>query len=235
MSDPAGRRAGGVPARWRLGEDGQFEQVLQDSRDGPPRPALFLDRDGVIVEDVHHLRRPADVRMDADAAPIIARANAAGVPVVVITNQSGIGLGLFTWQDFLDVQARILAELADAGAWIDAVFACPNHPAADPPYGHPDHPCRKPNPGMLLRAAACLPIDLSRSWVVGDRWRDLEAGRRAGLAGGLLVGEGRDEGEAATGPEDDAFRAIVADRRFIHRRGHSIADAAVLPMFLPSP
>ncbi len=214
-------------ATWHLNDNGQFEQVLITNVGSERRPALFLDRDGVIVEDTHHLSRPEDVEMITGAAEVIAAANIAGIPVIVVTNQSGVGQGLFTWSDFLAVQVRILSALAYGGARIDAVFACPNHPDAAPPWGHPDHPWRKPNPGMLLRGAACLPVDLGASWIVGDRWRDLEAGRRAGLAGGLYVGGDR-TGEVA----EEAVRDTMAkDTAFAVRQGTSIADAAALPPF----
>lgn len=214
-------------ASWRLDDDGQFEQVLRDFDGWDSRPALFLDRDGVLVEDTHHLCRVEDVRVIDGAARIIAAANTAGLPVVLITNQSGVGQGLFTWNDFLAVQVRILSELAESGGAVDAVFACPNHHEAGGSWQHDDHPRRKPNPGMLLRAASCLPIHLAGSWVVGDRWRDLEAGRRGGLAGGLYVGANKDTGTA----ERNARDAVDADPAFVTLRGRSIADAVDLPLF----
>jgi|APTNR8051073442_1049403.scaffolds.fasta_scaffold07113_5 D-glycero-D-manno-heptose 1,7-bisphosphate phosphatase len=155
-----------------------------------PVPALFLDRDGVIVEEVGHLRRPADVRLIPDAGRVIAAANRAGVPVVVVSNQSGIGRGLFDWDDFGHVQDEIAARLAEDGARLDAVLACAFHGRAFAPFDRADHPCRKPNPGLLLIAAERLGLDLARSWIIGDRSTDLAAGQAAGLAGGLLVTTG---------------------------------------------
>jgi D-glycero-D-manno-heptose 1,7-bisphosphate phosphatase len=155
-----------------------------------PRPALFLDRDGTIVEEVGHLCRPGDVRLIAGAATVIAKGNARKIPVIVVTNQSGIGRGLFGWAELIAVEDRIEAELATHGARIDAVLACPFHRDGQPPYQHPDHPARKPNAGLLLRARSVLAVDLAASWIIGDRAGDIAAGHAAGLAGGLHVATG---------------------------------------------
>lgn len=166
------------------------DRIWAELRDGwrqPPRPALFLDRDGVIVEEVTDLHRVEDIDVIRACVPVIARANARGHPVVVVTNQGGIGRGLFDWPDFAAVQAAIEAELATGGARLDAIYACPFHERGPSGYVHPDHPDRKPNPGMLLKAARALNIDLGRSWLVGDSTRDLLAAERAGLAGALHV------------------------------------------------
>lgn len=165
--------------------------ALNDARrDSPSRAALFLDRDGVVVEEVNYLSKPGDVRLVPGAAEIVAAANRREVPVVLITNQSGIGRGYYGWDAFAAVQRTILDGLARAGAYVDAVYACPHYP---------DHPARKPNPGMLLRAGRVLRLDLRASWAVGDRASDLEAARRAELAGGVhvLSGHGADPGERA--------------------------------------
>ena len=174
---------------------------------------MFLDRDGVIVEEVGHLRRAEDVRLITGAAAVIAAANCAGMPVVVVSNQSGIGRGLFGWEDFAAVQQRMLEMLEAQGALIDAVLACPHHAEAEPPYRYPDHPSRKPNAGMILAAARLLPIDLAASWIIGDRVTDLSAGRNAGLAGGLLVftgcGDRLGELEAAQRLAGASFRVFA--------------------------
>ncbi len=151
------------------------------------RPALFLDRDGIIVEETNYLCRAEDVRMIDGVAAAIARCNGLRIPVVVATNQSGIGRGLYGWDDFHRVQAVISEALAAVGAHLDGVFACAYHGEALEPFRVADHPWRKPNPGMLLAAAFGLNLDLSRSWIVGDRASDLTAGLAAGLAGGTLV------------------------------------------------
>jgi D-glycero-D-manno-heptose 1,7-bisphosphate phosphatase len=204
---------------------GVWTQVLRVPAASRIRPALFLDRDGVIVEDVGYLHRTEDVRLMPAAENVIAEANACDVRVVIVTNQSGIGRGLYGWTEFAAVQDTIVARLAAAGAQIDAVYACPHHPEAIPPYQHPDPPARKPNPGMLLAAAEALPIDLSTSWIIGDRGQDLEAGRRAGLAGGVLIRA------AAGSPEDGMIARTPLGGGFLWRHGRSIADALTLPLF----
>lgn len=186
------------------------------------RPALFLDRDGVVVEEVHFLQRLEDVRLVPGAAGVIAAAQRRGIAVVLTTNQSGIARGLFGWEAFAAVQARLEALLAAEGAAFDMVLACPFHPEGDPPYRR-EHPCRKPQPGMLLRAAERLGLDLGASWAVGDRARDLEAGRRAGCAGGLHVLTGHGAGERAA-----ARRLEATD--FQVRLGETLAEARSLPL-----
>lgn len=191
-----------------------------------PVAALFLDRDGVIVEDVGFLGRPQDVRMIPAAGALIAAANRAGIPVVVVTNQSGIGRRLFDWTAFAAVEAEIAARLARDHARRDAVLACPFHPEAAPPFADPDHPCRKPNPGLLRLAAEQMAIDLSASWIIGDRASDIAAGKAAGLQGGILVGTDDGHGPAeraaaaATGSAPVPFtvitvRSVAAARRHL--------------------
>ncbi|MCP5368595.1 MAG: HAD-IIIA family hydrolase [Hyphomicrobiales bacterium] len=188
-----------LPDGAHIDDEGVWNQVLRPRPGGAPVPALFLDRDGVVVEEVNFLCRAEDVRLMPGAVAAIRRAHALGLAVVLVTNQAGIGYGYYTWHEFIAVQERVLADLAAAGAAVDAVYACPHHAKGQPPYHHPDHPARKPNPGMLLRAAAQLNLHLAESWIVGDRASDLAAGRNAGLAGGLHVatGHGAADGEAA--------------------------------------
>jgi D-glycero-D-manno-heptose 1,7-bisphosphate phosphatase len=151
------------------------------------RPALFLDRDGVIVEDTHYLGRAEDLRMIAGAAAAIARCNGLGIPVVMVTNQSGIARGYYDWNGFCAVQDALFAALAAAGGHLDAVLACAYHADGLAALRVAGHPWRKPNPGMILEAGSRMQLDLTRSWIVGDRVHDLNAGMAAGLAGGTLV------------------------------------------------
>jgi D-glycero-D-manno-heptose 1,7-bisphosphate phosphatase len=151
------------------------------------RPAVFFDRDGVLVDEVAYLHSPDDVRVVQGTASTVKWVNDAGYLAVVVTNQAGIGRGLYTWDDFRSVQAHIDLVIRSVCGRIDAVYACPFHEEALQEYRYPDHPDRKPNPGMFLKAASEHSIDLTRSWVVGDRDTDLLAGKRAGVAGGILV------------------------------------------------
>lgn len=196
--------------------DGVWSQIVRPPVHGQKdRPALFLDRDGVINDDSGYLVHPEDVRLIPGAASTIATANRLGIPVVVVTNQGGIGLGCMNWADFALVQERILDLLAAKGAMIDAVFASPYHPRGQGVYAHPDHPSRKPNPGMLISAAEWMAIDLARSWIVGDHARDLEAGKKADLVGGMhvLTGHGGEEGQRdnALVLAEASYRVLVAN------------------------
>lgn len=150
------------------------------------RAAIFLDRDGTLNEEVDFLCDPEQLILIPGAAAAVARLNARGIPVVVITNQSGIGRGKYGWEDFAAVMSRMGTLLAQENAQIDAVYASPHHEHAQGEYAVADHPDRKPNPGMLLRAAEEHGLDLSRSWMVGDKGIDLEAGRRAGCKVALV-------------------------------------------------
>jgi len=215
-----------LPEGARFTEDGIYAQVLRHPPGQGKRPALFLDRDGCIVVEAHYLHKVEDVALIDGAAATIARANRFSIPVVIVTNQAGIGYGYFGWQSFLDVQTTLHEQLSRHGAYIDAVYACPFHVKGLPPYKHPNHPSRKPNPGMLLQAQLDMNIDLNRSWIVGDRSGDLEAGRNAKIEGGVhvLTGHGGREGEREGARElaSDTFKSVEAD---------SLADAySVIPL-----
>jgi D-glycero-D-manno-heptose 1,7-bisphosphate phosphatase len=150
------------------------------------RPAIFLDRDGTLNEEVDFLSDPDQLILIPGVAAAVAQLNARGIPVVVVTNQSGIGRGKYGWEEFAAVMSRMGTMLAFENAWIDAVYASPHHEKALGDYAVADHPERKPNPGMLLRAAEEHDLDLSRSWMVGDKAIDIEAGRRAGCKVALV-------------------------------------------------
>jgi D-glycero-D-manno-heptose 1,7-bisphosphate phosphatase len=150
--------------------------------DIPTRPALFLDRDGVLNEDPGYVYRWEDFRWIEGAREAVAAFNAAGWWVFVVTNQSGVGRGFYTEADVHALHAQMSESLAEVGGRIDAYYYCPHHPdAADEAYRHPDPPDRKPNPGMLLRAMTDWPVEAALSLMVGDKDGDIEAGRRAGV------------------------------------------------------
>jgi len=151
------------------------------------RPAIFLDRDGTLNLEVDYLRRAEDVVLIPGAAKAIARLNEKNIPVVLITNQSGIGRGLFGWQDYQSVMKKIEDLLAHVGAHLDDAYVCPFHEDANGEYCHVNHPDRKPNPGMILKAAEKHCIDLGRSWMIGDKEIDMEAGRKAGCRTALVL------------------------------------------------
>ena len=199
--------------------DGLWSEIAAGDFAG--QPALFLDRDGVIVEDTHYLGRAQDVRMLAGAGEAIARCNKLGIAVIVVSNQSGIARGLYDWSGFAAVQGAVAGALAKAGARFDAVFACAHHADGKAPLNIADHPWRKPNPGMIVAAAERMQLDRARSWIAGDGASDLAAGRAAGLAGGVLISTRADEAERASAMQlrSGDFAVDVAS---------SLADAVAL-------
>lgn len=153
------------------------------------RPALFLDRDGVLNHDAGYTHRVEDLRWIDGAVETILEANDIGALVIVVTNQAGVAYGYYEMADVVRFHEAMAAQLARVGAHIDAFYACPYHPDASvKAYRHPDPPDRKPNPGMILKALADWPIETTRSVLIGDRDSDVEAARRAGLEGILFSG-----------------------------------------------
>ncbi len=152
--------------------------------------AVFLDRDGTINDEVEYLHEPDDLRLLPGAAQAIRLLNQAAVPAILVTNQAGIGRGYYSETAMCALHRELAARLASRGAHLDAIYHCPHQP-------DDDCNCRKPSPGMLLRAAAEHGIDLLRSFVIGDKISDLEAGRRVGSHTILvLTGYGREEWRA---------------------------------------
>jgi histidinol-phosphate phosphatase family protein len=152
---------------------------------------VLLDRDGTVAVDVNYCRRPEDFQLLPGAGEAIALLKAAGLSVAIVTNQSGIARGFLSWATLEAIHQKMREELARSGAVVDAVYVCPHHPddGCD---------CRKPRPGLLHRAAADLGIDLSKSYVVGDREMDVLAGRACGCATVIVD----------TGPEPPTASAI---------------------------
>ena len=151
--------------------------------------AAFFDRDGVLNLDRGYVGRWSDWTWVDGARETLAAYRASGWRLVVVTNQSGIGRGYYAEADMLALHARMVEDLAQAGVTLDGLYWSPWHPEAeDDRFRHPDHPDRKPNPGMLLRAAADLSLDLGRSILIGDKVSDMEAARRAGVRGFLFAG-----------------------------------------------
>ncbi|MEP7382184.1 MAG: HAD family hydrolase [Gemmatimonadota bacterium] len=145
------------------------------------RVAVFLDRDGTIIEDAHYLADPEGVRLLAGVAAPVAALNAADILVIVITNQSGIAQGLLSESQYEATRERMEALLAEQGARIDDTVHCPHYPSLT---GMCD--CRKPATGMFLRAANRHGIDLARSLFIGDKRRDVEPGLQLGGTGILV-------------------------------------------------
>ncbi len=176
------------------------------------RQGLFLDRDGVLVEERHYLRDPADVVISPGAADLLIRARARGIASIVVTNQSGIARGLIDWPAFEAVQAEISRQLAIAGASVDLTLACPFHPGITPGYGPRHAHWRKPGPGLLLEGAARLGVACAASIMIGDKASDVAAAKAAGLPAAILVstGHGLTERDGALALKDQDFDVFAA-------------------------
>jgi D-glycero-D-manno-heptose 1,7-bisphosphate phosphatase len=145
-----------------------------------PREAVFLDRDGTLIEEVNYLSEPEQVRLIPGAAGAVRRLNQAGLLVVVVTNQAGVARGYFPESRIADVHLRLSLLLGEHSAHIDAYLYCPHHPTEGVGAYRVACECRKPKPGLLLTAARELDIDLSRSVMIGDKQCDADAGHAAG-------------------------------------------------------
>ena len=171
------------------------------------RPAVFLDRDGTIIEDVGFLRDVAQIDLLPWSAEAIRQLNGAGFAVIVITNQSGVGRGYFDEAHVQATHAALDTMLKPLGAHVEGYYYCPHYPESiDARYGI-ECDCRKPGSGLLRRAAADFDIDLTRSWMVGDWWRDVQAGIGAGTRT-ILIRSGRSDVHRpapADAPQPDAI------------------------------
>jgi D,D-heptose 1,7-bisphosphate phosphatase len=149
------------------------------------QPAVFLDRDGTLIEHVHYLADPERVRLIPGATDALRRFRRAGFARVLVTNQSAIARGMLTEEGLHEIHAEMNRQLAAAGASLDAIYYCPDAPLGDDRTAA-EKSDRKPGPGMLLRAAADLKLDLRASWMVGDLVSDVLAGENAGCRSILL-------------------------------------------------
>ena len=160
--------------------------------------AVFMDRDGTINEEVGYLSRLEQLKLFSATFEAIRMINESGMKAVVITNQSGVARGFFS-KDFIDtVHNRINEMLGEKDAFIDRFYYCPHHPTEGNGVYKTDCDCRKPEPGMLLKAAEEMDIDLSRSYMVGDMPKDIQAAMRAGVKG-ILVRTGYGENVTSAG------------------------------------
>jgi D-glycero-D-manno-heptose 1,7-bisphosphate phosphatase len=151
------------------------------------RPAVFIDRDGTINEDVGYPSRWNQVKIFPWSVAAVRRLNDAGFAVVIVTNQSGVGRGYYTEADLRDIHDRLVAVFADQGARIDGVYYCPHYNLSAELRYRQDCLCRKPGPGMGLQAAADLDLDLERSYMVGDKAEDVMFGRELGATPVLVL------------------------------------------------
>ncbi|HEX6733641.1 MAG TPA: HAD family hydrolase [Azonexus sp.] len=186
--------------------------------------AVFLDKDGTLVHDLPYNADPDRLRLRPGAGPALARLRRAGFRLILVSNQPGIALGLFPEAALLSVDAELARRLAPHGAALDATYYCPHLPAAA--GAGPGCACRKPQPGLLRRAAAEHGIDLGRSWMVGDILDDVEAGHAAGCRAVLLdVGSETEWRDGAGRRPDFVARGLAAVAAGILRRERSEVPA----------
>lgn len=160
------------------------------------QPAVFLDRDGTICEEVGYVNHLDRIQVFPYAAEAIRKLNQAGLPVIVVTNQSGVGRGYFSEELVKRAHTKIALELAGADARLKAFYYCPHHPTAPLEKYRKDCRCRKPETGMLEEAAERFGLDLRKSYVVGDSYRDMRLAFNAGARSIMLMtGYGRGEYE----------------------------------------
>ncbi len=146
----------------------------------PKSKAVFLDRDGTICEDVNYLSRPEQLKIFSFAAEAIRLLNEKNFLVILITNQSGIARGFFDGNALREIHEKLVLQLTEQNAKLDAIYFCP-HNSVD------DCACRKPKTGMIEQATKDFSIDLKNSWMIGDKWIDVETGFRAGTKTALVL------------------------------------------------
>jgi D-glycero-D-manno-heptose 1,7-bisphosphate phosphatase len=194
---------------------------------GAKKPAVFLDRDGVILELVDYLHRTEDLRLTSGIGEALSALNCADIPVIVITNQSAVARGILSEDELHELHKFMEAQLAEVGARLDAIYYCPHHPdEGHSPYRRACN-CRKPAPGMILRAAEEMNINLACSTFIGDTLTDMTAAWKAGVGNRVLVltGHGRVEYAAAqaanTLPTSIAPDAPAAVKTFLETGGNT--------------
>jgi D-glycero-D-manno-heptose 1,7-bisphosphate phosphatase len=174
-------------------------------------PAVFLDRDGTINEQMGYINHISRFVLLPGVGRAIRRLNERNIPVVVVTNQSGLARGYFPVSLLDKVHAKMKEQLAAEGAHIDGLYICPHHPEAKEKKYRKTCNCRKPKTGLLEQAAADLDIDLKSSFMVGDRWSDLKCAAAAGATPVLvLTGYGRGD-QLYIGPQQELQPAFIAE------------------------
>ena len=189
--------------------------------------AIFLDRDGTINEEVGYLDSPDKLVIFPSTFEAVRLINQSGLKAIVVTNQAGVARGLFGEDLVEKIHAALQEALRQKGALIDAFYYCPHHPTEGSPPYRQSCDCRKPAPGLFLQAARDLNLDLSESWMIGDRFNDIEAAHRAGAKGILvktgygaaaLSGEGPDTETPAGRPDLIADNVLEAVRLILEGR-----------------
>jgi len=168
-------------------------------------PAIFMDRDGVIIENrTDYVRKWSQVNFLPEAIQALANSKLVAYKIIIVTNQSAVGRGIISLETANDINYRLIRSIRNLGGQIDGVYLCPHRPD--------DYcECRKPKPGMLLRAAEELSIDLKRSWMIGDAWSDIQAGQGAGVHMAVMVKTGRGIDQLSMQEPADVTEFLIYD------------------------
>ena len=168
-------------------------------------PAIFLDRDGVLIENrSDYVRDWSQVRIFPEALRVLSHSAVRNYRIVIVTNQSAIGRGLISLETANEINNRLVNLIHHHGGQVDGVYMCPHKP-------EDDCSCRKPKPGLLLQAAKELALDLQRSWMIGDAWSDVQAGQMAGVRQGILLGTGRGREQLSQSPPGNIPSHLIFD------------------------
>jgi D-glycero-D-manno-heptose 1,7-bisphosphate phosphatase len=201
------------------------------------QPAVFIDKDGTLVEDVPYNVNPSRIRLTRGAEECLPLLHSLGYRLIVVSNQGGVAHGLFPAKALSAVEERLRELLSGCGVPLAGFYWCPHHPQGKvPAYALPCF-CRKPKPGLLIRAAHAQEIDLGRSWMIGDILDDIEAGARAGCRTVLLLNGGETEWVLSPGRLPNHAARDLADAARIIASEH-LRDAALPPQAgagLPTP
>jgi len=169
--------------------------------------AIFLDRDDTLIEDVGYINHPDQVKLLDGVTEALVEFGAMGYMLIVISNQSGVARGIVTEQILGEIHDRLKQLLTESGVYLDGIYYCPYHPDGVVPKYRKDSDWRKPNPGMLLAAADEMDIELSRSWVIGNSGRDIEAGLRAGCKT-VLINQSSHQKLSEPGQPNPDYKAV---------------------------
>lgn len=168
-------------------------------------PSIFLDRDGVLIENrSNYIRDWSQVKIIPEAIRALSLPSIKKYKVVIVTNQSVVGRGLILLKTAQEINQRLIDLIHDHGGQIDGVYMCPHKP-------EDGCSCRKPLPGLLLQAAKDLSLDLQRSWMIGDAWSDVQAGEAAGMRGAILLKTGRGTEQLLQGRPEKVTGNLVFD------------------------
>jgi D-glycero-D-manno-heptose 1,7-bisphosphate phosphatase len=198
-----------------------------------PNTAVFFDRDGTLIHDPGYLNHPDQVQLLDGAAEAVRELQRLGCKTVVVSNQSGVARGIVTEEALEKIHERLRELLAAQGASLDGIYFCPYHPDGVIPKYRKESDWRKPKPGMLLAAAQEMEIDLTRSWMIGDNDRDMEAGRSAGCRT-ILVSATRSEFGASDKSNPDHVAVNMREAVNIIKKHHrSVPEGRTKPMHTP--